>query len=332
MIRVRQKMLLVLVLCASTWAGMPASAIETWHPRLGELVDESRFIVVGRVSNVNKQTMAKGFNQRSVITVSSVLKGRKDISALRLLTYDNPNQTCPRTVGVEPQCSYILFLSQVDEKTDTYRPTERRGTKLLPADMKVCRKIVNVLKRHIAYEKNAEKDVDDLKEIVLSELESETLFDVGFSTLFYAQDENVELLNAMTAEDQVRLFEAFKDRPFWYMDWANLAGILFKIDKRSPELLRRIARKLSSEKDAKGPFGGQVSSEYKYFYAMCLVDASVSADLGTGIPPTAAPYDHVQNWKTYSDKRRNEVIKVFFEKLDSALPGWQNNSKESHAD
>jgi len=322
-------MLLLLVMCVSIWDNNHAFAIEACHPRLGDLANESELIVVGHISKVSRQTGIKGFNQKSAVQVTDVLKGKKDLSSLELLDYDDPNVVCPPIVGVRPQRSYILFLAPFDQMEGIYRPAERRGSKLLPEDLKAHQKIVSILRSHIAYFGRADKTVNDLKEIVLSELESETLFDVGFSTLFYAQDEKLELLNAMKEEDQVRIFEVFKDKQFWYMDWANLAGILFHMDRRSPRLLSRIAQKLSREQDAQGPFGGLISSEYKYFYAMCLVDASIKTDLGTGVPKTGDPFYHVRKWDDYSDAKRKQIIKVFFERLDAAVPGWQENPQKS---
>ncbi len=323
MMKAPKGMLLALVMCVSVWASNHAFAFETWHPRLSDLANESDLIAVGHISKVSKRKRLQGFEQKSDVKVTVVLKGKKDLSSLQLLDWDDPNQVCPPIVGVQPQRSYIMFLTPVDQKTDTCKPTERRGTKLLPEDPKTHERLVAVLRRHLAYLEGAEKTANDLKEIVLDELESETLFDVGFSTLFYAQYDNLELLNAMNEEDQVRIFEAFRDKPFWYMDWANLAGILFRIDRRSPRLLNRIAQKLRREQDADGPFGRRIAGEYKYFYAMCLIDASIKDDLGTGIPQTGDPFNHVRKREDYSDAQRNGIIKVFFERLGAAVPGWQ---------
>ena len=326
--RTRIDILLAVVIWGSIAANNAAFAIEAWHPRLGELADKSELIVVGSVLNVSNRTVHDGFNQSSTVKVSAVLKGKKDLSVLQLVDSHEPNVVCPRIVGVQPQRSYILFLTPFDRKTNTYKPIEYRGAKLLPEDPKQHEKIFGVLRRHIAYMQSAEKASNDLKEIVLDELESETLFEVGFSTLFYAQMENQELLNAMKEEDQIRIFEAFNGKQFWYMDWANLTGILFHIEKRSPELIKLIARKLSSEQNATGPFGDPIFTGYKYFYAMCLVDASTKSDLGTGIPETGDPFDHVLKWKKYSVDQKKSIITGFFEKLDTALPGWNKSVQE----
>jgi len=87
-------------------------------------------------------------------------------------------------------------------------------------------------------------------------------------------------------------------------------------------------QKLHRERDANEPFGSRTSSAYKYFYAMCLLDASLEDDLGTGIPKTSDPFDHVRKGEGYSDAQRNGIIKVFFERLDAAMPGWQEKPQE----
>ena len=302
-----------------------ALAQMTWHPPLEEFAKRSELILVGRIVAV-KPTLTRDElpshweARESEVRVLSVIKGPPGLKAVRLFDIDMP-LTSDGETGVKLGATYLFFLVRMEPSREVFVQLDgNHGGKRLPEEQPARDKALELVSRHLDLVTKSQADWEGLRKVILSELETPALFDLGFSALFRAKEAKSRLLQTLAESDRIRIFKVFKDQPLSYMNWANLSDILLHAGKCSEALTKSIARKIEAERMA--------CQYYSYFYAMCLVDASVEADLGTGVPAAGSAFAHVIRWEKMDDNQRQRIIDVFFERLDLALPGWR--SKQEH--
>jgi hypothetical protein len=282
---------------------------------LKDLVAESEVVIIGHVNKV-ESIKSKWGNHLSAIDVLEVLKGPKDIVKINFLDTDEGRSTgfiCPpREIGVLPKSFYILFLKKTADTDQYYSPQQNDGKYLLPQDEIKRMENIALLKRHLTFLQGNAKSVKELKEIVLAELETESISEFGLWTLIRDADAgDHKLLNSFNEREQVSLFKFYELKPISYASWMTFADMLFHMKKRSDSLLQLLTVKLRSEKDSP-----DILTTYGFFWTMCLVDASVEEDLGTSVPDnTPEVFLHVEKWKSFPTKKKQEIINGFFERV-----------------
>jgi hypothetical protein len=268
---------------------------------LRDIAEESELIVIGNATKVESINTKWG-NLSSAVEILEVLKGSKDI--LKINFFDN-------YFGGAHTGFFILFLKKATDGTGYYSHWGADGKYLLPQDEVKRNEIIALLKRHFDFLRKDTKSVTELKEIVLLELEAGAPF--GEEEL--GSDEgDYKLLNSFEAQDQVRLFKVYEPKSLSHPGWMNFANILCHM-KRSKPVLQLLTNKLRQEKDSAEIFESDAHFS-SYFFVMCLVDASVEEDLGTGVPDnTPEVFSHVEKWDSFPAKKKQEIINGFFERV-----------------
>lgn len=292
-----------------TLSGTNVLAQLTWHTPLTELNTKSKLVVEGKI--ITGSLKAEEESHLSIqIRVEADFRNN-NAEGLGLITVHFPlgADLSAYTDGVHA----IFFIALTNSKYQVFDPAF--GVTILSSNRNERAKAIRIFGQHLRYVNQELHDSTALRRIVLSELSTKSLFNLGFATLYDAMDSEKDF-EQFSSDEQVKLFDAFKSTPLWTMDWLNLMLIYNRVPKKTSDCIKYILGRAKREKDKQGPLNQPVFSTDAFFCSLCVIDASVPADLGTGIESHAL-LANVARWSSVGEEEQIKIVNRFFEAVKS---------------
>ncbi len=127
-------------------------------------------------------------------------------------------------------------------------------------------------------------------------------------------------MKSLSHKHQLELFTVYRNQSKYNASWFFFA--MHNVHAPSPDILRSLAIEawigwLCADTDQRDPFD--------HWDEICLIDASLDADLGLGRPPIRglSEADNAYLWRSdASSQEQAAAIKQFFTRLKEHRPDW----------